>query len=79
VSAVTFKADGVKQCLPPDDEAERRFQEQIELANHIANLGGRYVWEAMRAVRRGQTIQSVLEEFQRLPRWRGLRVVGVSR
>ena len=60
-------------------DANRRWQEQICLADHLASLGGRYVLEAMRAVRNGQTIQSVLEEYQDLPRWRGLRVVGVSR
>jgi hypothetical protein len=57
-------------------DADRRELAQIELANHIAQLGGRFVLEALRAVRRGQTIISVLEDFQRIPRWRGLRVVG---
>jgi hypothetical protein len=57
-------------------DADRRELAQIELANHIAQLGGRSVLEALRAVRRGQTIISVLEDFQRIPRWRGLRVVG---
>jgi hypothetical protein len=59
-------------------EGHRRWQEQIQLADRIAHLGGRHVLEAMRAVERGQSIQSVLEEFQTLPRWRGLRVVAVS-
>ena len=59
-------------------DANRREIEQIELANHLAHLGGRHVLEAMREVRRGRTILAVLEDFQRLPRWRGLRVVGVS-
>jgi predicted metal-dependent RNase len=57
-------------------DADRRELAQIELANHIAQLGGRFVLEALRAVRRGQTIISVLEDFQRIARWRGLRVVG---
>jgi hypothetical protein len=59
-------------------DCHRRFEEQIHLADHIASLGGRYVLEAMRAVRNGQTIQSVLEDFQHLPRWRGLRIVGIT-
>jgi hypothetical protein len=59
-------------------DGNRRWQEQIRLADHIASLGGRHVLEAMRAVRNGQTIESVLEDFQNLPRWRGLRVVGVT-
>jgi hypothetical protein len=57
-------------------DANRREREQIELAEHLAYLGGRHVLEALRAVRRGQTIISVLQDFQTLPRWRGLRVVG---
>jgi hypothetical protein len=65
------------RVVASDDD--RRQQQQIHLANHIASLGGRHVLEAMRAVRRGQTIQSVLEDFQTLPRWRGMRVVGVTR
>jgi hypothetical protein len=60
-------------------DANRREREQIELAEHLAHLGGRHVLEALRAVRRGQTVISVLQDFQTLPRWRGLRVVGVSR
>lgn len=59
-------------------DADRRERDQIEMAAHLASLGGRHVLEALRAVRRGQKIISVLEEFQTVPRWRGLRVVGVS-
>ena len=59
-------------------DAERRERDQIEQANHLAHLGGRWVLEALRAVRRGQKIESVLDDFQRVPRWRGLRVVGRS-
>jgi hypothetical protein len=50
------------RIVASDDE--RRWQEQIILANRIAALGGRSVLEAMRAVRRGESIQCVLEEFQ---------------
>lgn len=59
-------------------DAERRELAQIEKAKYLAHLGGRHVLEALRAARRGQSIVSVLEEFQRIPRWRGLRVVGVA-
>ncbi len=48
-------------------EDNRRELEQIEMASYIANLGGRYVLEALRAVRRGQTIISMLQEFHTLP------------
>ncbi len=64
------------RLVAADDE--RRELDQIELANHLAHLGGRHVLEAMRAVRRGQTIISVLQEFQTIPRWRGGCVVGVT-
>jgi hypothetical protein len=59
-------------------DAHRRELAQIEMAAHVAHLGGRPVLEALRAVRRGQSIIAVLEEFQYIPRWRGLRVVGVA-
>jgi hypothetical protein len=60
------------------DDAEFHELELIDLANHLAWLGGRSVLEALRAVRRGQKIHSVLDEFQSIPRWRGLRVVARS-
>jgi hypothetical protein len=77
ISKEIAKAQGSLSLVAAD--ANRREREQIELADHIAHLGGRHVLEALRAVRRGQTILSVLGDFQRIPKWPGLRVVGVSR
>jgi hypothetical protein len=60
------------------EDDDRRLREQIRMADHIASLGGYSVLQAMRAASAGQSIESVLQEFQTVPRWPGLRVVGVT-
>lgn len=42
-------------------------QQRLDLAGRLANCGGRPVLEALRAVKSGESIDSVLRDFARLP------------
>jgi hypothetical protein len=56
------------QAENPACFAEEIWQSHIGLADRLAAQGGRCVYEALQAVKRGERILSVLAGFSRLPR-----------